>query len=167
MKPAFLLFLLIGLLQSLIFAQSPSNNSLSCPTIWVEGPSSSSSSSASPNPNEKFVFVLKAGVTKGFDVSKLTFRWFNTGGKLLTGQGTQSVTIEPDNSNDITTTVEVSGLPQACPNRASISAVFDRAPQAEKVGEIKGLSSLAKKVKAHKQTKKRIVRKSPDKFTSH
>ena len=56
-------------------------------------------------------------------LSRLTFTWAVSGGVITSGQSTQSITVDPTgiNGQTLTATVDVEGLPAACPKSASCS----------------------------------------------
>jgi hypothetical protein len=80
-----------------------------CPEIDLSGPSSL------PNPGDPVTFTVQVD-TRGKDL-KLEYVWSISVGEIVSGQGTSEILVKRRNSNDnVTTTVEIRGLPVGCPN---------------------------------------------------
>jgi hypothetical protein len=100
-----------------------------CPIISVSCPEVSSA--GQPR-------TYRVSIQGGDPVVKPTFKWTVSTGKITGGQGTREIMVDAEGSNSMTVTVEVTGYPTACQNKASCSWVFDRAT-ARKVDEYGGL----------------------------
>lgn len=88
------------------FAASAQTNQTSvCPTIDVSG-------GGVVQPGEPLTFKLNI---ENYDLSKLSFNWIVSTGKILEGQGTLSIKVLRKNDDENTTaTVEIEGLPEGC-----------------------------------------------------
>jgi len=76
-----------------------------------------------PEPDKDIVFRALMTEQRGITV---TFNWSVSRGRIVSGQGTKTLTVRPDSHCDIvTTTVSVDGLPSECPRTASCSTVTD------------------------------------------
>lgn len=93
----------------------------SCPSITVIGPG------RIPAQNEVITFTAVLD-DKARDM-KLEFKWLSNG-KILGGQGTNSITVGEWGAFNPTATVQVEGLPEGCPNTASETLIFDPPPEA-------------------------------------
>ena len=56
--------------------------------------------------------------TKGKDLN-LKYIWTVSGGKIITGQGTLSISVEWIPEQNFTVTIEIEGFPEGCPNTSS------------------------------------------------
>ena len=85
-----------------------------CPTIWVTGPAGAT------HPGDTAVFTVQVS---GISSDKLSFSWLISSGTIISGQDTESITVQlvPD-SEFSTATVEVRGLPPGCKATASETA---------------------------------------------
>ncbi|HET6892984.1 MAG TPA: hypothetical protein VFH31_17900 [Pyrinomonadaceae bacterium] len=103
---AFAVFTPIGLSQG----------SVTCPTVWINGPTSDSAA------NEPLVFTAR--VTRLNPTAQPKFRWEISAGTILSGQGTPSVTIDTTGLGGVTVTAKVivEGMATDCPKGASRSA---------------------------------------------
>jgi hypothetical protein len=83
-----------------------------CPTILVDCPDAG-------GPVVRFT----ANVSQGVPIAKITFNWTVSGGKITSGQGTPSISVETRGleGKSFTATVEVRGVPAECGNKASCS----------------------------------------------
>lgn len=98
-----------------------------CPIIEVTGPVGIA------QPGD----IARYGVTVQFasDPIRPTYKWTVSGGEIVSGQGTASIEVrQPDSF--IVATVELSGLPDGCPNTASEYSGGDPTPEAVKIGEM-------------------------------
>ena len=68
---------------------------------------------------------------------KLTFKWTVSAGKITSGQGTPSISVDTSGlgGQSFTASVEVGGFDKACPNAASCSIIFCRMVKARKFDE--------------------------------
>jgi hypothetical protein len=92
-----------------------------CPKIRVIGPSGITT------PGDSVTFVIETDA----DIKDLRFNWTVTAGVIDAGQGTPSISVRSsreDSGETIEATVEVSGLPGACDNRARETAPIDNIP---------------------------------------
>jgi hypothetical protein len=68
----------------------------------------------------RFTVVLKGAASS----SDLSYVWSVEKAKIKEGQGTPSITIDrPDMQKGVIVVVEIGGLPQGCPNKASVSII--------------------------------------------
>lgn len=95
-----------------------------CPAVSVDGPMSV------PQPGELIPFTVTVKPTE----SILTYKWTVEYGEIVDGQGTRAIKVRSA-SRLPTAIVEVGGLPQECPNRASESVSGDAGitPRASKL----------------------------------
>jgi hypothetical protein len=107
------------------FAQT--NETSSCPTISIMGPS------GIPIPNELINYSVTVD-SKGKDLT-LEYIWSVNNGQVVEGQGTQNIKIEQPLNGNLTVTVEVKGFPAGCLNSASESSIYDPSPEAVKLDE--------------------------------
>lgn len=84
-----------------------------CPTILVDCSESASGQ----------IIKFKATVYVGVPPTKPTFRWRVSNGRIINGQGTESITVKVAKSKkrSVRATVQVLGTPKDCPNQASCS----------------------------------------------
>jgi hypothetical protein len=103
--------LLFGLVLFLTFAVSAqTNQNASCPKIDVSG--------VGLTPLSVPMTIMVS--IEGYDLSKLSFRWTTSAGVISEGQGTTSIRISNYKMGEnVTATVEVTGLPEGCNNTAS------------------------------------------------
>jgi PKD-like domain len=83
-------------------------------------------------------YLFKAQISDGEQNQKVSYQWTITFGRgqIVKGQGTSTIEVVADNSNNITATVEVQGLPAECgPAIASISIINEPAPPAQQIDE--------------------------------
>lgn len=97
-----------------------------CPIIEVSG-------GGRPLAYETVLFTVNVD-TKGKEL-KLEYVWSVDNGKIVQGQGTQTITVELSERDGITATVEVKGLPEGCQNIVSDHPIYDPSPEAEKIGK--------------------------------
>src|SRR5258705_5842645 len=91
------------------------HSTLECPTVTV----------SCPDDISRTTLVYRAHLTDLQVGQKVTYMWSVSRGKIKSGQGTSSITIDrPDDMNGFTATVEVQGLPDGCVNAASCTTVF-------------------------------------------
>lgn len=79
-----------------------------------------------PNINESR--TLSAETTKEIENYQVTYHWTVSGGKILSGQNTKTITFIRDGYTLIVL-VEIKGLPPNCENRAEVASVIDRSNQ--------------------------------------
>src|SRR5712691_7739909 len=98
-----------------------------CPTIRVDCPDPA-------GPIVRFTIAVSAGVPAD---AKFTFNWTLSGGKITSGQGTPSITVDASGfgGQSLTATVEVGGIDRACPNKASCEMKVCDLVQARKFDE--------------------------------
>jgi hypothetical protein len=91
------------------------NNTAPCPTVSVIGPP------GIPVPNEPIIFT--ASLSKEAVNYKVNYNWTVSGGRILDGQGTETLRVTPNNLGEsLTVTVEIIGLPADCANKVSETA---------------------------------------------
>lgn len=118
----FLLAFLASLIGTVVFMPSGNTESArsnsQCPAITVECPSSC------PKANEEVIF--RAHLNGGDSSRAPKFNWSVTNGRIVSGQGTPTLTERIENNcNPMTATVYVEGLAPGCPARASCATVTD------------------------------------------
>jgi hypothetical protein len=85
-----------------------------CPSIYVDCPDA-------VGPAARFTVAVGAGVPSS---AKFTFKWTVSGGKITSGQGTPSISVDTRGleGKSFTATVEVGGFSEGCVNnKASCS----------------------------------------------
>jgi hypothetical protein len=106
------------------FAQSGKPD---CPTINVYGPAGITP----PGEPAKFTVELKGTIPDNVE-----YKWKLSTGKILEGQGTNAITMVYDrDGSPVSATVELSGLPDGCPNNATDTLFYDITPVPELVAE--------------------------------
>jgi hypothetical protein len=118
--------------------------STECPTITIETPSSTIC------PHAKATFT--AGIVGGDSNSQRRFHWTVSSGKIISGQGTQTITVatvdDYGRGEDSTTaTVEVVGLGASCSSTASYTVRADAFCQERKFDEYGDMSFEEEKVR--------------------
>ena len=111
-----------------------------CPTISVD----------CPDRNDSSIVTFTVNVRSS---AKTTLKWTVSTGKIISGQGTATITVDTSGfeGQSLTATVEVSGLPIPCPNTSSCSRlVGDLPPRARKFDEYGDLSWAAEKARLDK-----------------
>ena len=66
----------------------------------------------------------------------LEYIWSINAGKILEGQGTNTLKVKQPEFYTLTATVAVKGFPKDCPNIASETSIGDPTPAAEKIDEL-------------------------------
>src|SRR5260370_8976718 len=98
-----------------------------CPTVLVSCPDSDTGSKT----------IFNANVA-GDPSIKLIFKWTVSAGKITSGQGTPSISVDMSGAwgQSLTATVEVVGFDKACPREASCSVpIIDQPDKARKFDE--------------------------------
>lgn len=108
------MFSILAVSQLIVFAQD-STEKTGCPVFSVDGPSSAEDF-------DKPLF-FRANIDRKLSPNE-RIRWTTSAGKILSGQGTESITVENVSKTGmgITATVEIIGLPGGCQNSFSASA---------------------------------------------
>lgn len=128
MQRVLLSLLAIALSFVFVSAQTPSD----CPSISVTGPN------RLPKPGQLIEFT--ADIRGAVESSGVSYVWSVSADKSFSGQGTNSILIEfPDGFWGLTATVEVIGLPQGCPKRASETLNWDPPPDPVKIAVLRSL----------------------------
>ena len=130
MKNFPLLFCLVLMFVASVFAQT--NQPSNCPTLDVSGGG-----------------LVEKGQPQSFTANvidsenrQLEYIWTVSSGKIIAGQGTPSITVEPGEEEAITATVEVKGFPEGCRNTESERASCGlRRPQPSLFDEFGPLNS--------------------------
>lgn len=115
MRNLFLASILVLTFCICSFAQT--NATMPCPTVSLIGPDSPS------KPNEPQIFSVS--LSKEAKNYKIEYIWLVHNGEILEGQGTQTVTILPNEKvigENLTATVEFKGLPEGCAVAESATA---------------------------------------------
>ncbi len=101
------------------FADSACN--FTCLTVTVSCPD---------EVEEGQMVTFSANVAVGDPIPPLTYTWTVTGGKIVEGQGTESIKVDSKGlrGQTITATVDVGGGDPACNHTASCSAIITRKP---------------------------------------
>jgi hypothetical protein len=78
------------------------------------------------------------------DFEKLNYKWTISSGTIIEGQGKPWITVvtTKDATESVTATVEIDGLPAACPNRASGIAQMDTGWEPILLDEITSVSAM-------------------------
>jgi hypothetical protein len=129
LRLSFLVIVATSATAQLTYSQTPSSES-PCPTISVSCPSENGS-------------TLMFGARVSGSWSNLTFKWTVSNGKIVSGQGTSSVTIDVRGfeGQSVTATVEVGGLPdKTCLNVASCTLAVCGLRVPRKIDEYGNLS---------------------------
>src|ERR1700753_357534 len=87
-----------------------------CPTVVV----------TCPNPFRVGGDTTCTAEVRNFDAaSKLTYKWTISAGTRVSDQGTNSIVVDTTGlaGQYITVTVEVGGLPETCPTKATVSMI--------------------------------------------
>src|SRR3989442_547238 len=118
MKPCtiFLLILIAASTgASAPYSQTPGMYEDLCPTIAIACPD------VSTGPVLKFAVRVTAAPS-----AKITFKWTVSLAKIASGQGTPSIEVNMAGfeGQSVTATVEVGGIPKACPNKASCTTAI-------------------------------------------
>jgi hypothetical protein len=146
------------LLLSLLFALTAADRAYSqdCPVISVSCPDSVTDPT----------LVFNANVT-GDPSAKLKFKWTLSSGKITSGQGTASITVDTTETGgqSITGTVEVDGIPKECGNKASCSIIVCPLPVARKFDEYGDLKWTGEPVRlkplhSRRSTRRRAMHRS-------
>jgi hypothetical protein len=105
-----------------------------CPTISITGPPFAA------QPGETVTFTANFS---GDNLTKIEYKWSVDKGTIIEGQGTPVITVSTEGLEDrtITTTVEIKGLPEGCPNTDSETATDCSGPDPILFDE-SGLASL-------------------------
>lgn len=114
MRVLLILFFVLGISQLIVFAQN-SIEKTGCPVFSVAGPSTLNSY------DEPVKFRLEIDRKLS---SNTKIGWTVSAGKILSGQGTESITVENSKIGEtVTATIELIGLPNDCENSFSTSAL--------------------------------------------
>lgn len=93
-----------------VFGQS--GDKPSCPVVSMVGPA------GIPKPGEPVTFT--ASIANAVQGSDLTYTWTARNGEIIDGQGTLQVKVSwPDWCDNLLVNIEVHGLPETCPYKAS------------------------------------------------
>ncbi len=120
--------LIVLALCTLSAAQTPEQSN-PCPVVSVQTPAGI----IEPGARVKFTAAISGGDSQG-----LRYAWSISKGKIVGGQGTNSINMVYSGYPRMTATVIVSGLPAGCKNTASEIYEFIIDPGPIKLGEIAG-----------------------------
>jgi len=130
-RNAFCLLALIIISTSAGWLRAQTRGIADCPTIRV----SCLDTDIGP------VLSFSANVSGADPSAKLSFNWTVSGGRIISGQGTASITVDtPDYGGTFVASVEVGGLPGPCANKASCTTSVIRDPLPKKVDEYGSVS---------------------------
>ena len=112
-----LLLFILGISQLTVFAQTQSEKT-GCPVFAVDGPSSA------VGYNKPIIFRLN--IDRKLNSSEKLF-WTTSAGKILSGQGTESIAVEnvSETGRNTIAVVEITGLPKNCPKTAQFFLHYD------------------------------------------
>ena len=131
-------FVLASCLSS--FAQTSPDPS--CPSIQVFGPA------GIVQPNDIARYTAKVDA-KGQKLD-LTYLWSVSAGKVISGQGILGIEVRWPKRDSITVTIEVKGVPDGCPIRASETASIDFPPEPIKLAQFNGATFVGDKLELNK-----------------
>jgi hypothetical protein len=100
------LVMLAAIIFGLQFFPSSADGADKCPSITVTGV-------AGDGPSALF----SANITSLYD--GLSFNWTISSGTITSGQGTLQIDVAGTSGSSVTATLEVGGIPAACPSAAS------------------------------------------------
>jgi hypothetical protein len=127
---AFLLLALVILSMCAGWACAQIGGIADCPNIRVSCPDTDLGPS----------LTFSATISGADPSAKLSFNWTVSGGRIVRGQGTASITVEtPDYGGTFAASVEVGGLPGPCANKASCTTSVIRDPQPRRMDEYGGV----------------------------
>lgn len=114
MRVLAILFFILGISQLVIFAQTSPKKS-GCPVFSIVAPDSAADS------NKPLVFRLD--IDRKINPNEKLI-WTTSAGKILSGQGTESIAVEnvSETGETITATIDILGLPDNCEKSFSASA---------------------------------------------
>jgi hypothetical protein len=116
MKQTFLITILFLVLSLKTFSQADGKIS-QCPVLKITGPSTV------VLPEDPWTFSVEIGGE--FENSNVEYVWKTEGGEIVSGQGTKSISAKLDKCGHLLkATVEIKGLPLACPNTVSETGVI-------------------------------------------
>ena len=139
-----LFFIAALILAAGISSSAQTSSDSSCPVIQVFGPA------GIIPPNE--VASYRAEVdTKGQQLD-LKYFWSVSAGKIISGQGTLNIEVRQPENASLTVTVEVNGVPEGCPIRASETGLITDhlPPQPVKLAQFDKTKFLGDKVELNK-----------------
>jgi hypothetical protein len=112
------------------------NPDSSCPTVDVRG-------GGVPRPNETSYFTVDVD-KKGKEL-KIEYVWTVRGGKIIEGQGTQTIAVKVLEEHNLSAEIEIKGFPEGCPNTASEMMEWLAGPEAVKIGDFSNFNTPAEK----------------------
>ncbi len=114
--PVLILLLCLGCYSTAVPQAALRTGAEDCPTISVSCP-------ADANPGEPVRF--NALVTGGKRVGSLSYRWTVVGGRIKSGQGTNTIEVEPSDADHgaLTGSVDIGGIDSKCAHSASCSRI--------------------------------------------
>lgn len=119
----------------------------SCPVINLQVPP------FDPGPNGTGVFSVVVSKDSKDPLNfykgekELEYFWTVENGRIISGQGTVSITVQFNSAMSITAAVEVKGLPENCPDMASATGIYDPPPKAIVIDEFPTSSRQLEKAK--------------------
>lgn len=119
MRRAFHLLIFILAAHITLSAQTaPPALTTKCPELFIDQSDYQGPSFEKENP-----LTLTAEIRGAEVQTKLTFNWIISDGTILSGQGTRTITVAGF-GDSLAVQVEIQGLPQACPNKHSLSSYW-------------------------------------------
>lgn len=130
MMKFFLPQLLVLMFVTVSVGQLPVTPARACPAISVDTPHAGI---LQPRDRARYTATVS-----GADGRRLRYSWSVRKGKIVAGQGTDSIEIVFLGYDGFEVTVKVTGLPTGCGNTASMGLHFAVDPGPRKLGEISG-----------------------------
>lgn len=84
-----------------------------CPTIRIDALTNTD--------NQTKILTFTAKAEGGDEVSKITYRWTVSAGKIIAGQGTSTIKVDAASAKEITASAEIGGFAPDCPNTDSFT----------------------------------------------
>ncbi|HQU81870.1 MAG TPA: hypothetical protein PKY59_02020 [Pyrinomonadaceae bacterium] len=121
------LFTSLFILTFSLSAFSQTNGTAKCPDMQIYGPP------GLPNENQEVNFTLSV---KNVEENSLQYKWTSSAGDIIQGQGTPKITVRQlPKLGSITAVVEITGLPEGCPNTFSENLIADPLPKSNLIDE--------------------------------
>jgi hypothetical protein len=105
------LVILAAIIFGLQFFPTAADGADKCPSITVTGVAGEGASA-----------LFSANITSLYD--NLTYNWTVSAGTIENGQGSLQISVAGADAGLVTATLEVGGIPAACPNTASSTVEF-------------------------------------------
>jgi hypothetical protein len=105
------LVILAAIIFGLQFFPTAADGAEKCPSITITGVEGEGASA-----------LFSANITSLYD--NLTYNWTVSAGMIESGQGSLQISVATADAKSVTASVEVGGIPAACPNVASGTVEF-------------------------------------------